>query len=207
MLCEICNLREANIQYTEMVNGEVKVHHYCMHCASEMDFKTSGFLESDFPLGRLLAAMFTRGGEETEEETEFSHIECPVCHTTYEDFAKNSRFGCPDCYEVFDLLISDSIRQFQGSDTHKGKHPKYRDSGIPVEVQEEIRENVTPEPQDKDRTEKLMELKRLLRVAVLNEEFEDAARYRDEIRQLEAEGSGSGGPEEGTPQEGGPAHE
>ena len=33
---------------------------------------------------------------------------------------ENSRFGCPDCYGVFDLLINDKMKQLQGSENHKG---------------------------------------------------------------------------------------
>ena len=39
---------------------------------------------------------------------------------------ENSRFGCADCYGVFDLFIKDKMKQLQGSESHKGKHPKYR---------------------------------------------------------------------------------
>lgn len=48
---------------------------------------------------------------------------------TYEKFVENSCFGCADCYSVFDLLIRDNIKQLQGSDCHKGKHPKIRPAG------------------------------------------------------------------------------
>ena len=48
---------------------------------------------------------------------------CPTCGTTYEEFVKDSRFGCPDCYSVFDPLISDNIRHLQGSEKHVGKRP------------------------------------------------------------------------------------
>ncbi len=29
MLCERCGIREANIQYTEVINGVKKEHHFC----------------------------------------------------------------------------------------------------------------------------------------------------------------------------------
>ena len=51
---------------------------------------------------------------------------CPTCGTSFDDFVENSRFGCPDCYGVFDLFINDKIKQLQGSENQKGKHPKFR---------------------------------------------------------------------------------
>lgn len=38
MLCERCKIREANIQYTEIVNGVRKEHNFCAQCARELDF-------------------------------------------------------------------------------------------------------------------------------------------------------------------------
>ena len=37
------------------------------------------------------------------------NVTCPNCKTTYGEFVKNSRFGCPVCYDIFGLLISDKI--------------------------------------------------------------------------------------------------
>ena len=41
---------------------------------------------------------------------------CPTCGTSFDDFVENSRFGCPDCYGVFDLFINDKMKQLQGSE-------------------------------------------------------------------------------------------
>ena len=117
MLCEKCKAREATIQYTEVVNGVRTEHNFCAQCASEMD------LGQDFPLGRLLSGLLGLGAGSPKEE-KYAHVVWPPCGTSYEDFVKNSRFGCPDCYEVFDLLISDKIKQLQGSDSHRGKKAK-----------------------------------------------------------------------------------
>ena len=38
MLCEKCRIREANIKYTEIINGVKKEHNLCSQCAREMDF-------------------------------------------------------------------------------------------------------------------------------------------------------------------------
>ena len=56
MLCEKCKIREANIKYTEIINGVKTEHNLCSHCAREMDFdsmalcSTGNFLwEGFFP--------------------------------------------------------------------------------------------------------------------------------------------------------------
>lgn len=40
------------------------------------------------------------------------NVTCPNCKTTYGEFVKNSRFGCPVCYDIFGLLISDKMKKF-----------------------------------------------------------------------------------------------
>lgn len=125
MLCERCKIREANIQYTEVINGVKTEHNLCAQCAKELDFGPySAIFDGDFPLGKLLSGLLGIGEDHKEEK--MHQIVCPTCKTSYEEFVKNSRFGCPDCYGVFDLLISDNIKQLQGSDNHTGKHPRYR---------------------------------------------------------------------------------
>ena len=186
MLCEKCKIRPANVHVTEMINGEVKSHRYCMQCAGLLGIPGQ-MLMDDFPLARMLAGLLSAQTSQHEDAEEYMDIECPVCHTKYSEVAENSRFGCPDCYEVFDLLISDTIKQLQGSDQNKGKRP----GGAAVEeigedVKVDIARDIEPGAMDAETTEKLMELKRLLKVALADEEYEEAAVYRDQIRELEA---------------------
>ena len=114
---------------------------------------------------------------------------------------KNSRFGCADCYSVFDLLINDKIKQLQGNVRHTGKHPKFQkikadpfhltSSGQPVE---EIAANAVTgsEGQDANVASKgenevqaqICKLEARLREAVRTEEYEVAAECRDQIRAL-----------------------
>ncbi len=186
MLCEKCKIRPANVHVTEMINGEVKSHRYCMQCAGLLGIPGQ-MLMDDFPLARMLAGLLSAQTSQHADAEEYMDIECPVCHTKYSEVAENSRFGCPDCYEVFDLLISDTIKQLQGSDQNKGKRP----GGAAVEeigedVKVDIARDIEPGAMDAETTEKLMELKRLLKVALADEEYEEAAVYRDRIRELEA---------------------
>ena len=174
MLCERCKAREATIQYTEVVNGVRTEHNFCAQCASEMD------LGQDFPLGRLLSGFLGLGGGNPREE-KYSQVVCPTCGTSYEDFVKNSRFGCPDCYEVFDLLISDKIRQLQGSDCHKGKKARNREIG----GEEEKLQAAFGEPEENSSVEEqIARLYACQQAAVKREDYEEAARCRDEIRKL-----------------------
>lgn len=188
MLCERCKIREANIQYTEVINGVKREHNLCAQCAKELDFGPySAIFDSDFPLGKLLSGLLGIGEDSTEEK--MNQIVCPTCGTSYEEFVKNSRFGCPDCYGVFDPLISDNIRQLQGSDTHTGKRPKHHDGGPGEKPSASGTAELTgiAVGADADAAERIRLLKAKLSEALAREEYETAAVCRDQIKALQKE--------------------
>ena len=201
MLCERCKIREANIQYTEIANGVRTEHNYCAQCAKEMDFGPySAIFEGEFPLGKLLSGLLGVPGEESEEE-KTGQIICPTCGTSYDDFVKNSRFGCADCYSVFDLLIHDKIRQLQGNVRHTGKHPKFqkikadpfhltscdqpeKDTADMTPANREEQTLNTDAAVENETQLQIRKLEERLREAVRAEEYEIAAECRDQIRAL-----------------------
>ncbi len=199
MLCEKCKIREANIKYTEIINGVKTEHNLCAHCAREMDFgQYAAMLDGEFPLGRLLSGLL--GLENDQEETEErAKVVCPTCGTSFDDFVENSRFGCPDCYGVFDLFINDKIKQLQGSESHKGKHPRYQSkfekehpkimagnaASADAAEEEEPQEMLPVSAANSQESRRIRELKKLLQEALQAEDYEKAAQCRDEIRSLE----------------------
>ncbi|MEG0370481.1 MAG: UvrB/UvrC motif-containing protein, partial [Hungatella sp.] len=86
---------------------------------------------------------------------------------------------CADCYSVFDVLIHDNIKQLQGSECHKGKHPVYPDDHtLPADM-------VGGHVVDQNSVESELRTWNLrLREALKNEEYETAAECRDKIKEL-----------------------
>ena len=196
MLCERCKIREATIQYIEVVNGVRQEHSLCAQCAKETGFgQVSALFDGDFPFAKILSTLL--GEEEVEEDKNYAQIVCPNCGTSYQEFVENSRFGCPDCYEMFDLLMRDSIKHLQGNETHKGKRPKYGLKMVPESLTAELPGGTEAKPAEKtpagvpaaerSREEELRDLKVKLRQAIFEEAYEKAAEYRDLIRKLEKE--------------------
>ena len=170
MLCERCKIREANIQYTEVINGTRTEHHFCAQCARELDFgQYSAIFDGEFPFAEFLSALL--GGESPAQKQEkYQQIVCPTCGMTYEEFVKNSCFGCADCYGVFGKRPA-----YQGAGADAAKETVFEKDGAPqdeVPVQEKIRS-----------------LERRLKDALRTEEYETAAWCRDQIRALK-EGAG-----------------
>ena len=183
MLCEKCRIREANIKYTEIINGMKKEHNLCSQCAKEMDFGPySAILEGEFPLSMLLSSLLGLSDSDAaarQQKTE--EVVCPTCGTTYEEFIKNSRFGCADCYHVFDLLIGEKIKKLEYNASHTGKQPNMRARKPPeAAVSSKGEMQFTKE-------EQIRHLERRLKSALEAEDYEQAAVCRDQIRALKEE--------------------
>ena len=97
-----------NIKYTEVFNGVKTEHNLCAQCAKEMDLGPySALIEGEFPLGKTAFEPFGTDGCVCQRAPK-EDVVCPTCGTTYEEFIKNSRFGCADCYHVFDPLLGEN---------------------------------------------------------------------------------------------------
>lgn len=210
MLCEICGENEATFHYSEVVNGNKTEHHLCSECAAKTDISYyTNLLDSDGRLGQLLSGLLGMpiAGEQDDPKT---HVVCPGCHLSYGDFIKNSAFGCAECYNVFGPLLDDSIKKIQGSVNHQGKKP-YRlmksMRSMNAQVNEDdsdadmnadgldIEENM-PEKREKKPTRAALlheidVMDKRLKQAVLEEDYEEAARLRDHIKDLKSQIEGA----------------
>lgn len=176
MLCEKCKIREANIKYTEIINGVKKEHNLCSPCAREMDFGPySALFEGEFPLGALLSGLLGLSDSAAKQQ-KTQEVLCPTCGTSYEEFIKNSRFGCADCYHMFDLLMRERIKKLQDHSSHTGKQPKLR-----AAQRQEAKVSSRGELQF-TKEEQIRQLERCLKAALAEEDYELAAACRDQIR-------------------------
>ena len=160
MLCDICGKKEATVHLTEIVNDQVSKLNLCEDCAREKGAE----MEEHFGLSELLAGL-TDMGPTTEPETPIS-IKCPNCGLTYQNFRKLGRLGCSECYEAFKKELGPLLKRIHGSDRHVGK--------VPLKGGKTIRDTRT-----------LQDLKMQLEKSIQMEEFEEAAKLRDKIKELE----------------------
>lgn len=163
MVCEACKQQQATVHLTEIVNGQMSELHLCEACANQKGAQ----VESHFGLADMLVGLADVGkSQDTERETAVRG--CANCGMTYDDFRKVGRLGCSECYGTFKRGLSMLLKRIHGSTHHLGK---------------------TPASLVKPGTAKseLAEMKRQLERAIEMEEFEQAARLRDQIRQIERE--------------------
>jgi len=164
MLCDICGKNPATVHLTEIIDEQMNELHLCEDCARNK----SAAMEQQFGLSDLLAGMadFEKPSAEKEEVVT---LKCPACGLTYADFKKIGRLGCGECYNVFRKYLAPLLKRIHGSNQHIGKTP------IKIKTTSRVYKKKT-DPQ---------ELKNQLQDAIQREAFEEAARLRDMIKEIE----------------------
>ncbi|MBA4495854.1 UvrB/UvrC motif-containing protein [Paenactinomyces guangxiensis] len=169
MLCPECGKRPATLHYTKIVNGNKTEFHLCEVCAQEKGEYMPGF-ENGFSFHQLLSGLLnfepsaSETGHGSAMKTQITR--CPTCGLTYNQFSKIGRFGCSDCYQTFRDRLVPLLRRVHGHSSHRGKIPERTKGELKLRRQ-------------------LERLKEELAHKVEAEEFEEAAKLRDQIRSLQ----------------------
>ncbi len=158
MLCQVCKKSEATVHYTELSSNKFLEMHLCEKCALEKGIS----VKPDFLLSDLLAGLVELGKTSTLEK----ELKCSNCGLTYKNFKSTGRLGCAKCYGTFKSSLRALLKKIHGIPSHTGK--------IPAVGYHEV---------DKTKISKTLRAK--LQKLVEREEFEQAARLRDEIKKLE----------------------
>lgn len=170
MICQECGKRPATLHFTKIVNGEKTEFHICEACARERGELIPG-TSGGFSIHNLLSGLLdfepTNGGKAIKPTAP----RCETCGLTYAQFSKLGRFGCSECYKHFEDRLDPLFKRVHGSTVHTGKVPKR--TGGRIQQRREIER-----------------LKKELVVRVEHEDFEAAARIRDQIKELERNISG-----------------
>jgi len=181
MLCEVCKNNQATFFYKQTKNGVTVEKNLCAECAKKQGIGiSSGFLQQDgFAddfFGGFLGSFLEQRPQIVASET------CTRCGMTMGELLHGGRVGCSSCYTVFRKALMPTVTKIHGNVAHCGKTPTLTDS--PVQPAKE-----TPQKPQAPQTpaEKLEHLKQLLRDAIEQQEYENAAKYRDEIRAMEAQ--------------------
>lgn len=176
MLCNKCKKNEANIYYTEIISGEKKEQHLCDECALEYTSFQSGTVSSskEVTLGSLLSTILGNyyNPESGNTKKEIKELRCKECGNSYSEFTKKGRFGCSECYNSFQSLLSKSLSNLHGANVHVGKKP----IGFVSKTQKLV-----------DELSELDKLAIRLQDAIEKEEFEEAVKLRDKIRFIKEE--------------------
>jgi protein arginine kinase activator len=165
MLCDICKKNPATVHLTEIIDEQMNELHLCEDCARHK----SAAMEQQFGLSDLLAGM--ADFEKPNKDDENVAVKCPNCNLTYADFKKVGRLGCGECYSAFRKYLAPLLKRIHGSNQHVGKSP--------------LKGKTVSKPGKKKVD--LGNLKAEMQRAIQREDFEEAARLRDQIKKVSSE--------------------
>src|ERR1700722_9980758 len=159
MLCCVCKEKEATVHLTQIAGDKMQKVDLCEDCAKHKGVNDpAGFSLADLLLG--LGA-----SHELEQAAGGAEVKCPKCGFTQVDFKKAGRLGCAECYTTFAEGLESLLKTMHKGTKHAGKVPQAL-------------------LQSRDQAERLKVLRKKLDKAVEDENFEQAALLRDEIKQL-----------------------
>jgi protein arginine kinase activator len=162
MKCDNCN-KTATVHLTEIKHGKKIEKHLCEQCAAQNEGLP---VKSHTPINELLTN-FVMAHSGLQKEV--GHA-CESCGITWAEFRQGGLFGCANDYQVFEKDLTPLLqRAHEGATHHVGKVPTRRGgSGVPMKRQVD-----------------LTKLRKELAKAVEAEDYERAAKLRDQIRQAE----------------------
>jgi protein arginine kinase activator len=157
MLCCVCKEKEAKVHLTQIVGDKMQKVDLCDGCAAQKGVNDP----ASFSLADLLLGL--GAAQEMEQTTGGGEIKCANCGFTQADFKKAGRLGCSECYTTFSEGLDGLLKTMHKGTKHVGK--------VPAALQ-----------QSRELSDKLKSLQKKLDKAVSDENFEQAAAMRDEIK-------------------------
>jgi len=162
MLCSICKDKPATVHLTQIVGDKMQKMDLCEECAKAKGINDpTGFGLADLDLVLGLGA-----SQQIEQSAGGVELKCPRCGFTQADFKKSGRLGCPECYQTFAEGLGGLLKTMHKGTRHSGKTP------------EALRSS-------RDFSERMKTLQNKLAKAIKEENFEQAASLRDEIKAMD----------------------
>ncbi|WP_250277782.1 UvrB/UvrC motif-containing protein [[Clostridium] colinum] len=156
MLCEKCKNNNATIKYTQNINGLKVDYNLCDYCFNKIK-NNNNFIDNFFN------SFFSSNIFADEYEKNYR---CNVCGNTFEKLKNTGKVGCSNCYNVFRDKIDIMLNNIQEKNVHIGKNPKNLETYKPS-------------------VDTIKLLKQKLNIAVEKENYEEAIKIRDKIKEIE----------------------
>ena len=155
MKCHQCD-KQATVHLTQILNGQMHKMDLCESCAQAKGVTNP----ENLSIGSLM--------ENTSDVPEGVHspMTCESCGTTHSEFKKGGRLGCEACYHVFRPVLDPLLEGMHAGCKHLGKIPAGSKSRVKFE-------------------QSISQLQTELQAAIEQENYEEAARIRDQLKELE----------------------
>jgi protein arginine kinase activator len=172
-LCDQCKQARATVQITS-IDPENKQGHevrLCEACARE----SGNALPLPGPIAKTVATLASNllnlQDKVDARRGSARKTVCPSCGMSYQEFRIKGRFGCAQCYDAFEEGLVSLLDKVHGASQYVGAYPA----------------DVSPTARNHEAVEhELADAKRRLAREIKNENYEEAARVRDRIQELES---------------------
>jgi protein arginine kinase activator len=165
MLCQNCGKNEATTHIKQIVNGEMSESHLCGDCAEHL-----GYNDMFSGLGFNYSGIFGGLLGDVLPSLSVGNVKrCEKCGCSFDDIVREGKVGCAECYKTFYDRLLPSIHRIHGKIQHNGKISQPPAETAPVRTA----------------VSRIEKLRQKMNEAVSAQEFEQAAKLRDEIKALE----------------------
>ena len=163
--CDNCK-NPATVHLTEIKGGKKVEKHLCQQCAEQQEGIPVN--KAHTPINELLTNFVLAHSQGTKELT--TNQVCEHCGLPWAEFKQGGLLGCEHDYTQFEKDLTPLLqRAHEGATHHLGKVPVRRGgSGVPMKRQAD-----------------LARLRKDLQKAVEGEDYERAAKIRDQIKTAE----------------------
>lgn len=179
--CDRC-AAEATVHEVTVKGGVPKERHLCERCAQELGVHPKSATP---PLKAILteiiaSSQVAQSPSGAPAETQASH--CRQCGMPYSQFRASGLLGCPECYRTFEGLLAPLLaRAHEGGTHHVGRKPARLGESEPASTVTAKAEVDTHAEVEAERRSRAAVLRRKLAEAVASEQYEVAAKLRDEL--------------------------
>jgi protein arginine kinase activator len=169
MKCQKCS-KPATYHITDLDRekpGHYQEFHFCdEHARDHLDLSKES--PETLAMGKLAEGLIKGTVLETRESATSDKKSCPICQITFLEFRNSGRLGCPHDYDVFRDELMPLLENIHDETRHPGKVPRRA-------------------PRGSQKQTTLIQLRNDLKRAIAAEDYEAAARFRDQIKGIEQE--------------------
>ena len=182
--CQKCQTATATVHVTELKEGKKVELHLCEECA-----ESQGIPPKATPNGMNMFEFVKQFMEQSGATKRTKDRKCSKCGMTFNEFKAKGRFGCSHDYDEFLVRLLPLLRRIHGASehVHYTGDVEVADERAELPTHEEESADLSSESVNNEPTpqEELQHLRESLERVVANEEYEEAAKLRDRIRELE----------------------
>ncbi|MFO0858910.1 MAG: UvrB/UvrC motif-containing protein [Phycisphaerales bacterium] len=187
MKCDYCD-KEATVHETVLRDGAWVEVHFCEACAAKQGLAGPGPSLNDL-LTHFVLPQIAAEAQQRPKAAKPKTPTCTRCGFTFEQFRQAGLLGCPDCYSAFESQLVPLLeRAHEGSAQHIGKIPKRLSESGEAKVDAERARALASK---REQLEKERLLRRQLEDAVKTEQYELAAKLRDQLQRIASPGAKS----------------